>query len=136
MNFCWPVRVYYEDTDAEGVVYYANYLKFFERARTEWLRAAGVDLLKLQHEDECVFVVARAEVDYRGPARLNDLLDVEVEVTNPRGASLTFEQKAVHSDTGDTLCEARIFAACVDHGSFRPRRLPAWVKEKITCAMT
>ena len=136
MNFSWPVRVYYEDTDAEGVVYYANYLRFFERARTEWLRAAGVDLRKLQDEDECMFVVARAEVDYRRPARLSDMLDIYVDVSDPRGATLTFDPKAVHADTGDTLCEGRFFAACVDHGTFWPRRLPGWVKEKITCAMT
>ncbi|MEO1576708.1 MAG: thioesterase family protein, partial [Pseudomonadota bacterium] len=87
-------------------------------------------------EDECVFVVARAEVDYRRPARLSDMLDIHVTVSNPRGASLTFDQKAVNAATGDTLCEGRFFAACVGHGSFRPRRLPGWVKEKITCAMT
>lgn len=136
MNFFWPIRVYYEDTDAEGVVYYANYLKFFERARTEWLRAKGVDLVTLQEQDGFVFVVARAEVDYRGPARLNDELEIGVTVSDPRGASLTFDQIARRKDDGAVLCEGRFHVACVSHGTFRPRRVPAWVKEKITCATT
>jgi acyl-CoA thioester hydrolase len=136
MNFFWPVRVYYEDTDAEGVVYYANYLKFFERARTEWLRASGVDLQTLQREDDRVFVVARAEVDYRQPARLNDELDIGVRVEDVRAASMQFVQQVVRKDDGACLCAGRFHVACVSHSTFSPRRVPGWVLEKMTCAMT
>ncbi|MFK8014688.1 MAG: tol-pal system-associated acyl-CoA thioesterase [Gammaproteobacteria bacterium] len=136
MNFFWPVRVYYEDTDAEGVVYYANYLRFFERARTEWLRSLDVDLTTMQARDNKVFVVARAEVDYRRPARLNDELNIEVNVRDPRAASLTFEQRAVRAADSEVLCEGRFLVACVSHQAFSPRRVPGWVKEKISCAMS
>lgn len=136
MNFFWPIRVYYEDTDAEGVVYYANYLKFFERARTEWLRACGVDLVALQQSDAVVFVVAKAEINYRRPARLNDELLVEVEVRNARAATMDFVQRAVRADDNTELCTATIHAACVSHETFTPRRVPNWVREKMKCAMS
>lgn len=136
MKFHLPVRVYYEDTDAEGVVYYANYLKYFERARTEWLRARDVDLAALQAGDGVVFVVADAVVKYRRPARLNDLLQVTAEVARPGAAQLRFEQAAVREDDGEVLCEATFRVACVAHGDFLPRRIPKWVQEKIRCATT
>lgn len=134
MKFNWPIRVYYEDTDAEGVVYYANYLKFFERARTEWLRACGVDLLKMQQRDGLVFVVTSAQINYRRPARLNDKLLVGVSVHNARAASMTFEQRAVRDEESEALCTASIDVACVSHETFSPRRVPAWVQERIKCA--
>jgi len=134
MQFYWPIRVYYEDTDAEGVVYYANYLKFFERARTEWLRACGVDLLAMQQRDALIFVVTSAQINYRRPARLNDELLIEVNVHSARAASITFEQRAVLAADREELCTASISVACVSHETFSPRRVPAWVREKITCA--
>lgn len=132
-KFIWPVRVYYEDTDAEGVVYYANYLKFFERARTEWLRASGVDLTQLQRRDGVVFVVAEANVHYRSAARLNDTLDVSAGLDHLKGAQMTFVQRATIAGENKVACEATFRVACVDHGGFVPRRVPKWVQEKLWC---
>src|SRR5512146_1645999 len=97
-SFSWPVRVYYEDTDTGGVVYYANYLKFFERARTEWLRAAGFGQQALANEQGLQFVVARIECDYRRPARLDDAVDIDLRVVQAGRASVVFEQTARRGD--------------------------------------
>lgn len=136
MDFFWPVRVYYEDTDAEGVVYYANYLRFFERARTEWLRACHVDLAQLQTRDNCIFVVASANVDFKRPARLNDMLSISVDVSDLKAASLVFHQAAVDAASSREICRAHIHVACVAADGFRPRRIPGEVREKMRCAMT
>lgn len=123
-----PVRVYWEDTDAGGVVYYANYLKFCERARTEWLRRLGVDQQHLAHTEQLLFVVSSAEMRYVRPARLDDALLVSVEIGQRRGASLEFVQQVRRDDAARTLlAEARVLVACVQAGSMRPRRLPAAV---------
>ncbi|MBT8137463.1 MAG: tol-pal system-associated acyl-CoA thioesterase [Gammaproteobacteria bacterium] len=120
--FSWPVRVYYEDTDAGGVVYYANYLRFLERARTEWLRAAGVDQARLREEQGIIFVVADVQVEYLQPARLDDMLEVTVEIARSGRASLNFGQQVHRGDA--TLCRATVRAGCVGADDFRPRRLP------------
>jgi acyl-CoA thioester hydrolase len=119
--FSFPVRVYYEDTDAGGVVYYANYLKFMERARTEWLRALGFPLDAFERAHGAMFVVHRVEVDFRRPARLNDALDVTVEVLDRGACRLVLRQSARRD--GELLTEARVTLACVD-GALRPRRIP------------
>lgn len=121
--FTWPVRVYYEDTDAGGVVYYAQYLKFLERARTEWVRSLGIEQERLYQETGLRFVVRRVELDYHTPARLDDLLQVTVQVTEQRGASLRLKQRIRREGTSTPLVEAMVRIACVDAG-LRPARLP------------
>lgn len=115
------LRVYYEDTDLAGVVYYANYLKFIERGRTEALRGLGVDQTRLKAEQGLVFVVTRLEIAYRRPAAFDDLLTVETRLARLGGASATMDQRVARGET--TLAEARVTLALVD-GSGRAARLP------------
>lgn len=123
-RFSWAVRVYYEDTDAGGVVFYANYLKFMERARTEWLRSLGYVQQELIRDPGILFAVRRCEVDYRMPARLDDLLSVESVIGDVRGASLTFDQDVNRQADGQLLCRGSVRVACLDAQSLRPTRLP------------
>jgi acyl-CoA thioester hydrolase len=120
--FSFPVRVYYEDTDAGGVVYYANYLKFMERARTEWLAALGFPLAEFERTHGVAFVVHRVEIDFILPARLNDALDVTVESTE-RGASRFVATQEVRRGPV-ALTKARVALACVDTARWKPVRLP------------
>jgi acyl-CoA thioester hydrolase len=121
----FTLRVYWEDTDAGGVVFYANYLKFFERARTEWLRSRGVEQAALQAQTGAIFVVADVQVRYRASARLDDLVVVTVKVLEQGQASLLLEQQAWRGDT--LLAEGRVRVGCVDAASLRPRRMPQQV---------
>ena len=130
--FRFPVRVYYEDSDAGGVVYYANYLKFMERARTEWLRALGFEQDALMRDPGVVFAVRRVEVDYIKPARFNDALTVVVRLAERGRASLTFDQEILRDPDGELLSRGRIRIACLDAASFRPMPLPAAIQEKLT----
>ena len=125
--FAWPVRVYYEDTDGGGIVYYANYLKFMERARTEWLRNHGVDLRQLAAQECMMFVVRSANLDFLQPAHLGDALDVSVEVLRRRPASITLRQQVTCS--GEVLCTGKIQLACVESLSMRPCPLPPFLPE-------
>ncbi|HWK84345.1 MAG TPA: tol-pal system-associated acyl-CoA thioesterase [Caldimonas sp.] len=120
--FSLAVRVYWEDTDAVGVVFYANYLKFFERARTEWLRGLGFAQERMRAEAGIAFVVTETSVRYRLPARLDDLLDVTVQVVHRGLASLVVAQRA--SRAGEVLAEGTIRIGCIELGTFRPRRFP------------
>ena len=120
--FVWPVRVYYEDTDAGGVVYYANYLKYLERARTEWLRSLGFDQDTLAREQGILFIVHSVVLHYHRPARFNNLLQIRSRVTEARGASLGFEQTVLFAE--ELLCSGHIEVACVDAESLRPKRIP------------
>ena len=120
--FTWPIRVYWEDTDAGGIVFYANYLKFFERARTEWLRALGFGQQRLRNDTGAIFVVADTSVRYLEPARLDDLLDVSVRIAEAGRVSLTLLQQARRD--GALLAEGTVRIGCVDAGTFRPRRIP------------
>ncbi|MDW5500723.1 tol-pal system-associated acyl-CoA thioesterase [Pseudomonas lundensis] len=120
--FRWPVRVYYEDTDAGGVVYHARYVAFFERARTEMLRQHNFHQQQLLSE-HIAFAVRRMTVDYLVPARLDDLLEVQSEITSMRGASLTFAQRIVNSD-GTLLSQADVLIACIDPHQMKPIALP------------
>ena len=122
-QFSFATRVYYEDTDAAGVVYYANYLRFMERARTEWLEALGFPLAAFEREQGVAFVVRRAEIDFLRPARLNDRLEVSVEARD-RGASRLVVAQQVRRE-GSALVNARITLACVDTGRWRAARIPA-----------
>jgi len=121
-DFIWPVRVYYEDTDAGGVVFYANYLKFFERARTEMLRAMGYEQDELIANEGIIFVVSSIQVDYLSPARFNEQLHVSAKVVLARGASLTFEQIITRGN--DVLCKGSVRIACLDAQSMRPKAIP------------
>jgi acyl-CoA thioester hydrolase len=122
--FTWAARVYWEDTDAGGVVYYANYLRFLERARTEWLRARGFDQSRLQAESKLVFAVTRVEAQFRRPARLDDLLHVSCEPSLQR-ARIHFRQRVWRDQPeGELLVEAVVQAACIDAERFAPLRLP------------
>ena len=118
-----PLRVYYEDTDAAGVVYYANYLRYMERARTEWLEHLGFPLAAFEKSHAAVFVVHRVTIDYRRPAALNDALDVTVEVVDRGGSRLVLRQSVRRG--ADVLTDATVHLACVDATTLRPRRIPA-----------
>ncbi len=122
--FNWPVRVYWEDTDASGVVYHANYLRWFERARTEWLRDKGFYQDTLCAELGISFTVASLEIRYCLPARMDDALNIEVVVEGSKRASLNFVQRVLRKENGQLLAEAKVRVACVDAKSFRPRPLP------------
>ncbi len=132
-KFSWPVRVYYEDTDTGGVVYYANYIKFFERARTEWLRAVGVSQQSLAQTHLVMFVVKNTAVDYHAPARLDDELKVTVVVERLGRASVQFLQEAwrVTGSEPMLLASGRVKVGCVDTASFRPSTIPDEVLRKI-----
>jgi acyl-CoA thioester hydrolase len=132
--FHLPIRVYYEDTDAGGVVYYANYLKFMERARTEWLRRLGFEQDALLDELGVLFAVSRAEVDYLRPARFNELLTVESTLAEVRKASLTFAQAIRREGEDAVLAKGLVRVVCVDAGRFRPTPIPAAIRERLTTA--
>jgi len=127
-EFIWQVRVYYEDTDAGGVVYYANYLAYMERARSEWLRTLGFDNQALADQHGVVFAVRRVSLDYLQPARLDELLDVSLTLKKRGRASLLFEQRVRRDDV--LLCQGEILLACVDAGSFKPTAIPQSVINK------
>ncbi len=122
-NFRFPVRVYYEDTDAGGVVYYANYLKFMERARTEWLSSLGFELATLERVQGVAFVVHRLEIDYRFPARLGDRLDATLTLVELNRASMLLRQDLLRDER--RITEARVVLACLDRASWRPSRIPS-----------
>lgn len=117
----WNVRVYYEDTDAGGIVYYANYLKFFERARTEWLRSIGINQHSLLREQDAQFVVTGLSADYHAPAKLDDMLTLTLSIEKLRRASIVFIQQAWREDC--LLNTARVTIACLD-ATLRVRALP------------
>lgn len=121
-HFSLPVRVYYEDTDAGGVVYYANYLKFLERCRSEWLRHLGFDQRALAQNPGVVFVVAGVTVEYKRPARFDDHLVVSASIREHSKARLTFVQQVHRGD--ELLVDALVRVACVDAASFKPTALP------------
>ena len=123
-SFSWPVRVYYEDTDLGGVVYHANYLRFMERARTEWLRALGFEQDALRDRLGIQFVVVGAKVAFHRPARFNDELAVTATVREVGRASIVFDQtiRAVNADTD--ICTGEIRVACIDSHGFKPKALP------------
>lgn len=120
-EFTWDVRVYYEDTDAGGIVYYANYLKFFERARTEWLRSLGVNQDQLLREHDAMFVVKNVSADYHAPARLDDVIKLTLRIDKLGRASIQFVQEAWCGDR--LLNTAHVKVGCVD-SALRPRAVP------------
>ena len=128
--FEWPVRVYYEDTDAQGVVYYANYFRFMERARTEWLRALGVNQENLLNVERRMFVVVSMQADFVAPARFNDELVVTASLGNMTRASFDIEQNIYRGGRdGDLLLRGGVKAALLDADSLKPQRVPAGLFE-------
>ncbi len=120
--FSFPVRIYWEDTDAGGVVYHAQYLAFMERARSEWMRAQGFGQELLRSRDDLVFVVRAMEIDFRAPARLDDQLEVSVALVECRGASFVVAQQVLRGDA--LLIDAKVKIAALAASSFRPRPIP------------
>jgi acyl-CoA thioester hydrolase len=129
-EFFWTVRVYYEDTDSAGVVYHSNYLKYMERARTEWLRQAGFSQQSLAAETGIVFVVAKMSIDFVSPARFDEVLNVHSCITGVDGPRLKFAQ-TIQAETGQLRCRAGVDIVCVDSISFRPKRIPNTIKVKL-----
>lgn len=132
-GFSWQVRVYYEDTDAGGIVFYANYLKFFERARTEWLRACGVDQRRLAEESGALFVVRSTALDYRSPARLDEVVTIVSRLEKLGRASVDFMQEAWRGDT--LLATGKIRVACVNGAEMRPAAIPDHVFDALERGM-
>jgi acyl-CoA thioester hydrolase len=133
-EFQWPIRVYWEDTDAGGIVFYANYLKFFERARTEWLRALGIGQQALRGTTGGMFVVSDTHLKYHRPARLDDELLVTADLIESGRASLTIAQRAlkINSNSDNTLlCEGNIRIGWVDATTMKPQRIPQAVLEAL-----
>lgn len=129
-EFQWPVRIYYEDTDAGGVVFYANYLKFFERARTEMLRNIGIEQDQLIKEQDVIFVVRSVQVDYLKPALFNEMINVSAKVVTVKKASLSFEQ--IITRDSNVLCKGNVRVACLNANSMKPQAIPDFIMEKIT----
>lgn len=132
--FSFPIRVYYEDTDAGGVVYHSQYLNFMERARTEWLRHFGFEQTWLKNELGVIFVVTQAEIKFRKPARFDDLLEIQCHPNKIHFSSIEFSQHIVRES--QTLIEATIKIACVDAHTFKPVTIPRLIKEKISLSLT
>ncbi len=131
MSFEWPVRVYWEDTDAGGIVFYANYLKFFERARTEWLRSLGIDQQRLRETAGGMFVVSETQVRYLRPARLDDVLIVSAHMHEAGRASLVIAQQARCQATGVVKAEGTIRIGWVDAIALRADRIPTGILESL-----
>lgn len=127
--FIHSCRVYWEDTDAGGVVYHASYIRFLERARTEWLRSLGVAQLELREREDVLFAVCGMQIDFLAPARLDDVLSVSVVVTRARLASIVFAQQVCCGER--VLVEATVRAACLNASAFRSRPLPGWLLQRI-----
>ena len=135
-RFVWPVRVYWEDTDAGGIVFYANYLKFFERARTEWLRSLGLQQQALREQTGGMFVVSETTVRYLQPTRLDDELCISAELQAAGRAQLVIAQQARQGQQGPLVCEATIRIAWVDGASLKPARIPPEILQRLQAAPT
>lgn len=130
-TFVWPVRVYYEDADAAGIVYYANYLKFMERARTEWLRSFGFEQDVLDRDEKIIFAVRSVVVDYHLPAVFNDALEVTAGIKQFGKVSIDFQQKVIRNSGGreELLASGLIRIACLDSETLRPKQIPSPLAE-------
>ena len=126
-TFSLPIRIYFEDTDSGGVVYHSNYLKFMERARTEWLRSVGIDQSHLKHHELIMFVVHRIDIQYKLPARFNDDLVVKSELIDIGSSKIEFRQMIYRDEV--LLIDANVDIACIDSEKFKPVRIPSTVKQ-------
>ncbi len=132
MSFAFPIRVYWEDTDAGGIVFYANYLKFFERARTEWLRHLGIEQQALREATGGMFVVVETQLKYHRPAQLDDLLSVNASMLNKGRSSMVIAQQAWRqADTPVLLCEGSIRIGWVQASTLKPERIPTSILERL-----
>lgn len=129
-EFTLQVRVYYEDTDAGGVVYHSNYLNFMERARTEWLRQLGFDQDKLISQHEILFAVRKINIDYNSPARFNELLNIKTSVVSQGKASLVFEQ-IIFNQANETICKAEVKIACLNSKKMKPEAIPETILSEL-----
>jgi acyl-CoA thioester hydrolase len=134
--FSWAARVYWEDTDGGGIVYYANYLRFLERARTEWLRSMGHSQQQLAHSPGILFAVAGLSVEYRRPARLDDELTITCEPRGERATAMRFVQRIYRAAGGDLLVEADVRVVCLDARTLRPKRLPDFLTDALAPGAT
>jgi acyl-CoA thioester hydrolase len=132
--FVWNVRVYWEDTDAGGVVYHSRYLNFFERARTEWLRGRGVNQAKLADEENVLFVIRHMDIDFINAARLDDELEVSVHSVDAGGVRMTLSQDMTRCCDQQQVATARLTAVCLKTDSFKPTRMPKWIRAEINNA--
>lgn len=130
-SFVWQVRVYWEDTDGGGVVYHSQYLNFFERARTEWLRSLGIHQARLAREEGVVFAIRRMTVDWLQPARLDDLLDVSVHTVSAGAARLNFHQDMRRPGDDTVIATAEVMAVCLDAKQFKPIKIPEQIRLEI-----
>jgi len=131
--FEWPIRVYYEDTDAGGVVYYANYLKYLERARTEWLRQAGFEQDQLRIEHNILFAVRAVDIKYKSPARFNEELVVSIDSFNMRHASINMQQSVLrkNTSTSELITRAHVNIVCVSSHNFSPSVIPSFIEREL-----
>jgi len=129
--FVWKLRVYWEDTDAGGVVYHGRYLNFFERARTEWLRDMGVHQAKMAEQDNTIFVIRNMNIDYVMAARLDDELEVSVHSVKAPGARMVFRQDMIRCSDRQLVASAGVTAICLKADSFKATRMPAWIRAEI-----
>ena len=129
--FVWRVRVYWEDTDAGGVVYHSQYLNFFERARTEWLRDKGVHQARLAYEDNILFAIRHMDIDFISAARLDDELEVNVHTVDAGGARITFQQSMTRCSDRQQVATARLIAVCLKADSFKPTRMPKLISNAV-----
>jgi len=129
--FVWKVRVYWEDTDAGGVVYHSRYLNFFERARTEWLRSMGVHQAKMANENNTIFVIRNMNINFAMAARLDDELNTTVHSVEAPGARMVFKQDMVRCSDQQLIASADVTAVCLKADSFKPTRMPEWIRAEI-----
>jgi len=129
--FVWPVRVYFEDTDAGGVVYHSNYLNFFERARTELMRACGLSMTELKQQYNLIWVVLDINIRFRQAAKLDDELLVTAEVTWIKGVRQGFRQQMTRKEDGVLIASAELSAVMLHADSLKPARMPAWIKAEL-----
>lgn len=133
-EFRWPVRIYYENTDAGGVVYHSEYLKFFERARTEWLRSLGFEQPELRSQDGVIFVVRSMQIDYVQPARFNELLEVSSKLVELGRSRFVFDQALLRGH--EILNRARVEVVCVADAHFKPTALPSMIRQQFEKVLT
>lgn len=134
-NFTHPLRVYYEDTDAGGMVYHANYINFCERARTEWLRDLGFEQDQLKTDEGIIFVVAHLEIDFKMPARFNQLLNVSVELVKARRVTLILQQEIRCQQDNSLCCKVQVKIACVSSTTYKPKPIPTRIVRRLVDAV-
>ena len=129
LPFKWSVRIYFEDTDSGGVVYHSNYLKFMERARTEWLRSLQLNQVNLKKKDKIMFVVANVKIDYKKAARFNDELDIETSLDNIGASKVDLTQNIMKNS--ELYASAKVSIACIHSETFKPQRIPKLIKQQM-----